>query len=169
MNAAAVLDSAAGFEHYLHQSIPLSRAMQVTVVEVTDERVILSAPLEPNINHLGTVFGGSACALATLSAWSLLHRRLQSALPAVSLVLQSSSMNYRRPIAAGFSAHAQLAPDASWGLFLRTLERRGRARITATARLLVGDEPAAHFVGEFVALSEAPRRSGLARLLPGSH
>src|SRR3984893_5049369 len=145
MNAAAMLASAAGFQHYLYQSIPMSRAMQVTVVEVTDERAILSAPLGPNINHLGTVFGGSACALATLSAWSLLQCRLQPLLPAASLVLQSSSMNYQRPIAAGFTAHAQLAPDASWARFLRTLERRGRARITATAQLFAGAEQVAHF------------------------
>jgi thioesterase domain-containing protein len=159
MNAAAIMASAAGLEDYLHQAIPLSRSMHVTVVEVTEERAVLSAPLAPNVNHLGIVFGGSACTLATLSAWSLLHCRLQSLLPAVSLVLQGSSMQYLRPISSSFSAQAQLAPDANWELFLRTLRRRGRARISATAQLLAGEQLAGHFAGEFVALAAAPKQA----------
>ena len=159
MNAAAVMASAASLEQYLHDAIPLSRSMQVSVIEVTDERAILSAPLGPNINHLGTVFGGSACALATLAAWSLLHCRLQTQLPAVSLVLQSSAMHYLHPISAGFSAQAQLAPDASWELFMRTLQRRGRARIAVSSRLLAGEFEAGRFSGEFVALTQMPLRS----------
>jgi thioesterase domain-containing protein len=158
MNAAAVLVSASGLEQHLHQSIPLSRAMQVSVLEIGAEHVLLAAPLAPNINHLGTVFGGSACTLATLAGWSLLHCRLQPFLPAANLVLQSSSMNYERPITGAFRARAQLAPDASWELFRRTLERRGRARIAVSAQLLAGDGAAGHFSGEFVALAAAPLR-----------
>ena len=66
-------------EQYLHDHIPLSRAMQVTVISLAQDRVILSAPLAPNINHRDTVFGGSASAVAILAAWSLLHTRLQNA------------------------------------------------------------------------------------------
>ena len=45
---------------YLHQHIPLSQAMQVTVMEASLQQVVLTAPLVPNINHRETVFGGSA-------------------------------------------------------------------------------------------------------------
>jgi thioesterase domain-containing protein len=166
MNAAAVLVSAEGLEHYLHQVIPLSRAMRVRVVGISDERAVLSAPLEPNVNHLGTVFGGSACTLATLAAWSLLRSRLQCRLPAASLLLQASSIDYLRPMSAEFQAQAELAPGADWALFQRTLERRGRARIGAVAQLLAGDEVAARFNGEFVALVEAPARSSSDRVVP---
>ena len=34
---------------YLHQHIPLSQAMQVTVVEASLQQVVLTAPLAPNI------------------------------------------------------------------------------------------------------------------------
>lgn len=55
-------------EQYLHDHIPLSKAMQVSVLEASQERVILMAPLAPNINHTESVFGGSASAVATLAA-----------------------------------------------------------------------------------------------------
>ncbi len=165
MNAAAVLDSAQGLEHYLHQAIPLSRAMRVRVLDISDECAVLSAPLEPNINHRGTVFGGSANTLATLAAWSLLHSRLQRRLPASSLVLQNSAIDYLRPMGTDFRAQAGLAPGADWELFQRTLERRGRARIAAIAQLLAGEEVAAQFSGEFVALLELPAGSDSDRVI----
>ena len=55
-------------ENYLHEHIPLSKAMGVTVRSVSGEAVTLAAPLAPNINHRETVFGGSASALAILAA-----------------------------------------------------------------------------------------------------
>jgi len=66
-------------ERYLYQYIPLSAAMGVQVRTATLGHVKLAAPLRPNVNHTETVFGGSAAALATLSAWTLLHLRLEDA------------------------------------------------------------------------------------------
>ena len=120
-------------ERHLHQAIPLSRAMQASVLEAGEEHVLLGAPLAPNVNHRGTVFGGSAVTLATLSAWTLLYWRLRMHLPPASVVLQSSSMRYLRPISSAFAARATLRPDASWPTFLRTLARRGKARVSAPA------------------------------------
>jgi len=66
-------------ERYLHRNIPLSAAMGVRVRSATPRRVELEAPLAPNINHQSTVFGGSASALAMLSAWTLVHLGLRHA------------------------------------------------------------------------------------------
>jgi thioesterase domain-containing protein len=62
---------------YLYEHIPLSKAMEVDVVDASVDKVVLRAPLAPNINHRATVFGGSASALAILAAWTLLYVRLQ--------------------------------------------------------------------------------------------
>jgi thioesterase domain-containing protein len=155
-------------EQYLHDAIPLSRAMQISVLELTETCALLGAPLAPNVNHRGTVFGGSACTLSILACWSLLYCRLQDRVPAASLVLQSNSMSYQRPVAQPFSARAELAPDARWAEFVRTLERRGKARICVCARLLCAGEEAGRFAGEFVALSAAAVRPELLAISGGS-
>jgi thioesterase domain-containing protein len=63
---------------YLHERIPLSRAMEVAVREAGSDGVVLYAPLAPNINHRDTVFGGSASAVAILAAWSALYVRMRA-------------------------------------------------------------------------------------------
>jgi thioesterase domain-containing protein len=143
----------AELERYLHDHIPLSKAMRVSVSSVTDDAVVLRAPLEPNINHRETVFGGSASALAILSAWSLLHLRLVRAGVSGRLVIQRNTMDYDRPIPGAFSARASIADPAKWPAFLRTLARRGKARITVASLLAHDGQIAGRFSGEFVALS----------------
>ena len=93
---------------YLHDHIPLSRAMAVQVVSIADDAVVLGAPLAPNINHRDTVFGGSASAVAILSAWCLLHLRLTAAGQASRVVIQRNSMDYLAPIAGDFTARARI-------------------------------------------------------------
>lgn len=101
-------------ENYLHEHIPLSSAMQVSVTEVSLEEVVLGAPLAPNINHRDTVFGGSASALAILAAWSLLHTRLSASGINTRLVIQRNSMSYEHAIAGYFTAKASAPSPEAW-------------------------------------------------------
>lgn len=138
-------------QRYLHDRIPLSKAMQVEVVEATDTCVTLAAPLEPNINHRETVFGGSASAVAILSAWTLMYLRLRSEQPNVRIVIQRNTMTYERPITGEFSASAAISDTTAWRRFVDTLKRKGRGRFTVRSVLYRHAEKAGEFEGDFVA------------------
>jgi len=144
----------AAVERYLREHIPLSKAMQVRAVSVGEDAIVLSAPLAPNINHRDSVFGGSASALAILAAWSLLHTRMQREGIAGNLVLQRNTMEYGKPIFGEFTARSSLGPDEDWSRFTRTLERKGKARLTVTSVLECAGEVVGRLSGEFVALSK---------------
>jgi thioesterase domain-containing protein len=139
-------------QQFLHRHIPLAQAMQVAVLEVSEDAVQLCAPLGPNLNHHATVFAGSAGAVAILAAWSLLHVRLQASFPSVTIVIQRQIINYRRPIQGTFAARATLAQPAEWPRFLRLLARRGRARICVASTLEFAGQQVGDFTGDFVAL-----------------
>jgi thioesterase domain-containing protein len=142
----------AELETYLHKHIPMSGAMQVTVVDLQPDHVILSAPLAPNINHRETVFGGSAAAVATLAAWSLVHTRLTSAGIPSRLVIQRNTMSFKKPITGTFVAQSSISHPEKWELFTRTLKQKGTARVTVTCELVFAGRPAGYFEGDFVAL-----------------
>lgn len=136
----------------LHERLPLTRAMQLTVASVTADELVLAAPLEPNLNHHETVFGGSATTLAITAAWSLVYARLQEAGFSGDLVIQRNTMEYERPMRGDFTARAVLDDAAAWPGFVRIAMRRGRARIKVRAVLECAGEVAGRFAGEFVAL-----------------
>lgn len=131
--------------------------MQVNVRRVLPDEVLLAAPLVPNINHRETVFGGSASAVAILAAWSLLHTRLHSAGLDARLVIQSNTMHYDLPIADDFTARAFIDTPDAWPQFIRTLARKGKARIAVAAVLECQGVQAGRLRGEFVALGGTGR------------
>lgn len=139
-------------EQYLHIHIPLSNAMQITVVSVHEDSVVLRAPLAPNINHRETVFGGSASALAILSAWSLLHVCLIREGMTSRIVIQHNTMDYDLPIHGDFIARSSLEQSSDWVKFTRILLRRGKARMTVNSVLEYAGQTVGRFSGDFVAL-----------------
>lgn len=136
---------------FLYERIPLTRAMSLDVVDITTEHVTLSAPLGPNMNHRDTAFGGSVCALAILSAWSLLYLRLRDAYPGVRIVIQRNLMVYDRPVTGAFTATSAAREPAAWEKFDDAFRRKRRARINLQAVLRCGDEPVGHLDAAFVA------------------
>lgn len=126
--------------------------MAVKALAVDDDGVTLVAPLEPNINHHGTAFGGSASTLATLAAWSALHVRLFKLGVTSQLVIQRNTMEYTRPIFGELVARAVVPEDEEWGHFVKSLARKGRGRLRVYAVITYDGEAAGKFVGDFVAL-----------------
>ncbi len=149
---APIVLNAESLEKYLHDHIPLSKAMGVEVLEATENGVTLSAPLSPNINHRETVFGGSASAVAILSAWSLLYLRLGKEYRNSRLVIQTSTMIYDCPITDEFTASSSVRDPAAWFRFIATLRRKNRARVKVHSMLHCKGKKVGEFEGNFVAL-----------------
>lgn len=137
-------------EQYLYEHIPLSLAMQVSVINVRDNGVTLRAPLAPNINHTSTIFGGSASAVAILAAWSLVHVYMKNAGITCSIVIQRNSMEYEKPIYGSFTARSYITQPEHLQLFMKTLLRRGRARVSVSSLLEHEGNMVGRFEGDFV-------------------
>lgn len=142
-------------EIYLHTHIPLTQAMQVSVLSIEPQQLVLAAPLQPNINPHHTVFGGSVATMTTLAAWCLLHTRLADEGVVNSLVVRHSSLDYDKPTAGDFKAMASLAEPEHWDMAMEMLKQRGKAKIAVLAVLDYDGQITARFRGEFVALKSA--------------
>ncbi len=140
-------------EQFLHEHIPLSKAIGIEVQESDTEHVVLSAPLIPNVNHQSTVFGGSASAVAILAAWALLYLRLKQAGLPSRLVIQKNTMLYERPIADTFVASSSVGDPSAWKKFQEVFKRKRRARISVKVTIQCNGEKVGEMNGDFVALA----------------
>jgi thioesterase domain-containing protein len=140
---------------YLHQRIPLSRAMEVEVRSSTAEGVELFAPLAPNINHRDTVFGGSASAVAILAAWCALYVRMRSEQRAGRIVIRRNKMSYERPITGDFTATSAPPDDVAWAKAIATLGKGRPARVHVGATLERAGQRVGVLEGEFVVMPVA--------------
>jgi len=137
-------------EKFLHEKIPLTRAMGVRVESFADGQFVLVAPIEKNHNHLHTAFGGSLSALATLAGYGFLWLELRD--PKVHVVIKESAIRFRRPVHGDIRAICRQPDDAVLSSFKSDFARKGKARIALNVEIVEDEIAAVEFQGTFVAV-----------------
>lgn len=158
---------------YLHRNIPLTAAMKLTAIESSLTRVRLKCPLEPNINHHQTAFGGSLAAALMLAGWALLRIRMgadglldgqtltwsaggsSTAAPAssVRLVVSKSATDFLHPVCGDFITECQFTDEAVWSLFAERFRSNHWAKVRLQSTILGSHEPLARLKGTYVAIN----------------
>src|SRR5436190_1731461 len=138
-------------EKYFHQQIPITRAMGVRVAAHAENEFIVEAPVALNSNHLGTAFGGSINAVATLAAYGLIWIELRQY--SVQVVIAKSSIQFLRPVRETIRAICLRPDPAEWAAFQTRFAEKGKARITLCVTVGETGQTAAEFEGVFVARS----------------
>lgn len=136
---------------FLHENIALTRAIGVQVTDAETDRVRLVAPLQPNLNHHGTAFGGSLATIGILAGWVALHHALSEAGIDASLVIRKTVLDYLQPVTGDLVAECRL-PAQEWMRFSAQLRHGRRARIQVDSVLRCGDADAMRAHGTYVAL-----------------
>ena len=136
-------------EKFLHENIPLTRAMGVRVAAAPPSFAI-EAPVALNYNHLRTAFGGSINAVATLAAYVFVWLRLGDG--AFRVVVQESAIRFVRPVAEMIRARCEPPGEEELNVFDATLVAQGRARLKLHVIVEEKNVTAAEFTGTFVAL-----------------
>ncbi|WP_448102659.1 YiiD C-terminal domain-containing protein [Luteibacter jiangsuensis] len=143
-------------EHFIRDGIPLARAMDLHIADFDGQRLVMTAPLAPNINDKGCAFGGSLASLMTVACWALVETRLRQRGLDCDVFVADSTIRYLDPVWEDLRAEATLAPGAAWEPFFATLENRGRARADFTCVVPgTGGKPAASLDARFVAKRRA--------------
>ena len=140
-------------ESVLHHDIPLTREMGLKVVSWQDRQLRLQLPLEANINHKSTMFGGSLYCGAVLAGWGWLHLSLREAgIDDGHIVIQEGHISYPLPVTQDAIALCDAPNEVAWSKFLAMYKRHGRARLTLDTRVInaQGGEDAVRCSGQYV-------------------
>jgi thioesterase domain-containing protein len=136
-------------EKYLHEQIPITRAMGVRVVAHDENGFVIEAPVALNSNHLRTAFGGSINAIATLAAYGLLWLELRE--QDAHVVVAESSIRFLRPVRKTIRAICLRPDPEKLAAFHTTFGDKGKARIALRVQVVEEGQIAAEFDGIFLA------------------
>lgn len=140
-------------ESVLHHDIPLTRNMGLKVLDWHEQQLSLHLPLDPNVNHKSTMFGGSLYCGAVLAGWGWLHLRLkEEGIEDGHIVIQEGLISYPMPVPGDAVAICPAADVKVWKKFLAMYRRYGRARLTLDTRIVNAGsaEDAVTFTGQYV-------------------
>lgn len=141
-------------ELFLHEMIPLAKAMGVGVEVSDDHKLVLIAPKEQNRNSLNTAFGGSLVSLATLAGygvvWELMRDEANAAKPVWHIVVKESRAAYRRPVLGDLRAICERPAQAAIAEFKDALARYGKAKLKLRAHVVENGAVAVDVTAAFV-------------------
>lgn len=137
-------------QQLLYDEIPLTREIGIRAVTCSPERVILSAPLQPNLNHKCTAFGGSLYSVAVLCGWSLVHCLMKQHSLEGHIVIQHSDVDYRAPVDGEIVASCEIKDKSLLDRFIQRYQRKGLARIKLDVTIQFNDIDAVIFHGHYV-------------------
>ncbi len=132
----------------IHQKIPLTKGMGLRVKASSTAKVEFAIPLRPNVNHVGTAFGGTILACQAVSCWGWLINFFEASdIQGAVVVLKRSTNSFKKPIVHNFTVTCRAPALAIRSKLLRDLTNKGRAQLKITSEAA---NHAATFVGEYV-------------------
>ncbi|WDE11197.1 bifunctional GNAT family N-acetyltransferase/thioesterase [Thalassomonas haliotis] len=135
-----------------HQTIPMSRAMDIRVCFYDGQEIITHCDPDFNKNLHHTMFAGSIYTLATLTGWGYVYMQLREQGLEGDIVLAEGNIRYRAPIKG--PAYARTSAQLACG-DISPLSQGRRARFQLEVRVGCGDETAASFTGSYVVLPKS--------------
>ncbi len=124
--------------------------MGVTVDVCDEDLLVLTAPLAANHNHLGTAFGGSLSAIATLAGYGLLWLKLGDR--SAHIVVKSSAIRYLHPVRESIRAVCKSPDAAAFAAFHEQFREKGRAGISLHVTIEEKGRVCVEFDGVFLAI-----------------
>lgn len=123
-------DAARRLDTRIRTQIPLTRAIDSRISAWDGDTLVMDAPLAPNGNDKGCVFGGSLASVMTLAGWALVTLALEQRGLDCDVFIARSDVAYLAPVWQDFQVHAELDEGADWDIFFRTLAAHSKARMT---------------------------------------
>ena len=147
-----MVDPRIDLQNKIRNAIPVSEAMQFSIVELSSGSILVQAPLAPNVNIHGTGFAGSIYSIAVLAGWGLSTHIMDLLSMDGELVVSEAEIRYRVPV-TGMIECRTVASEAERKEFQDSFINTGKGKLSL--RIEVGDAPHAVLVGTFYAVSRA--------------
>ena len=119
-----------------YQQIPLSKAMDMRIVDFADNTLTCCASLAPNVNVHGTAFAGSLYAVQALTGWGMMHLQLQLHELDASIVIANGQIDYAKPVAEEIVVSCSFAGQEA---AMDNLQKSGKGRFQLTSKVQISD------------------------------
>lgn len=122
-------------KQFFIEHLPITQFMGLEVESYDGDTLILTAPLEPNINDKQTAFGGSLYNTAVMACWGMIYLKTQEHNIQCNQVVTEGSMKYLAPVDGRIRAICHAPSTEELADFFEHFERKGKARIGLEAAI----------------------------------
>lgn len=138
-------------ENKLHTQIPLTKLMELKIINYDEEQLITTAPLSVNINDKGTAFGGSLATITIISSWSLCWLVSQElGFQSNNIVIIKNEHSYRKPVTKDIICVTKKPSLQEIEILKNKLLTKKSASIKIESQIIENGEICVDFIGYYV-------------------
>ena len=138
-------------QNKLHNEIPLTKHMDIKIVDYNDKELITKAPLDININDKGTAFGGSLSTMTIISSWSMCWLISQElGIDSKNIVVIKNENSYKKPVTKDIFCYTKKPSAEQIQKVKEKIEAKGSASIKITSSIIEDNEVCVDFEGIYV-------------------
>ncbi|MGE0052204.1 MAG: YiiD C-terminal domain-containing protein [Arcobacter sp.] len=138
-------------EKKLHNEIPLTKFMNLKILNYNEKELITTIPLDVNINDKGTAFGGSLATLTIISGWSLcwlISKEL--GFSSNNIVIIKNENSYKKPVTKDIICHTFKPNNEEINILKEKLLSKQSASVKIISQIVENNEICVDFVGYYV-------------------
>ena len=138
-------------ENKLHTQIPLTKLMELKIINYDEELLKTTAPLSININDKGTAFGGSLATITIISSWSLCWLISQElGFQSDNIVIIKNEHSYKKPVTKDIICVTKKPSIQEIEILKNKLLSKKSASIKIESQIIENGEICVDFIGYYV-------------------
>lgn len=133
----ATKNDTSALTQFVQTHLPIAQQMGIEVEQYDGQELILTAPLDPNINDKGTAFGGSIYCVAVFSCWGMVYLKAQEhGLTDPNIVVATGDIKYLKPVAGALRARCRLTAETTFDDFWQYYDENGKAKVELSSQVI---------------------------------
>ncbi|BFM10612.1 thioesterase domain-containing protein [Simiduia litorea] len=138
---------------FFDEHLPLTGFMGLRVESYDGKKLVLHAPLAPNINDKSTAFGGSLYNAAVMACWGMLYLKTLEAGLVCNQVVAEGHIKYLAPVKGDIRATCSAPSEPELNAFIDRFKSHGKASLSLSAVIECGGKKAVAFEGRYAILA----------------
>lgn len=139
----------AALNDFVINTLKLAVAMDISIESYDRSSLVLSAPLEKNINDKNTAFGGSLYVLNVMTCWGMVYMKCrEGGIEMPNIVVSHAEINYLVPVPDKKIIASCSVTDEFDG-FIEYYQGNGRSRVKLQSSVSTDGKTAVVFKGKY--------------------
>jgi thioesterase domain-containing protein len=138
-----------GLNNFVINTLDLAVSMDIAIESYDRETLVLSAPLEKNINDKNTAFGGSLYVLNVMTCWGMVYMKCrEGGIEIPNIVVSHAEIDYLAPVPDKIIIASCTISDEFDG-FIKYYDANGRSRVRLQSSVVTAGKTAVLFKGKY--------------------
>ncbi|MFT6757075.1 MAG: thioesterase domain-containing protein [Chitinophagales bacterium] len=138
-----------GLNNFVINTLDLAVSMDIAIESYDRETLVLSAPLEKNINDKNTAFGGSLYVLNVMTCWGMVYMKCrEGGIEIPNIVVSHAEIDYLAPVSDKIIIASCTISDEFDG-FIEYYDGNGRSRVRLQSSVVTAGKTAVLFKGKY--------------------